>query len=156
MWHLQEVTADADWAKQICGSEMTSLVSEPMKPQYGFLWESCSMRSVCSRISTLDILPTELLHPFLVHPSTANHGGEMRLLSSCGHKRMFILPFRKGVFLSHSWFQVMSSSERGEEAGEGAVRGGGQGETLRQEEEEPEEGKLSAAHIPLMNGRAVG
>lgn len=63
-----------------------------------------------SHISTQDTLPTGPLYPFLVRPATANHHGEMILLSFYGHKNMFRLPFRKGGFLSHSWFLVIISS----------------------------------------------
>lgn len=83
-------------------------------------------------ISTLDILPTGPLHPFLVLQLITVE--KIILLSFCGQslnqKSVFMLPFRAGVFLSHSWFQVIISPaviiETKEEIGRGETVGGGE------------------------------
>lgn len=88
-------------------SHGSCLVNEPVKAQWAVF---CGNVTVSGQFtgtlytSTLDMLPTGPLHLFLVHPATANHYGEILLLSFSGQrfnqKNMFILPFKAGELLN--------------------------------------------------------
>lgn len=112
---------------------MTSLVSEPMKPQYGFLWESCSMRSVCSRCQHWISCQQDC---FIRSLST------LRQLITVGNEIAIILWSQAHVYITIQEGSVLEPQlvsgnviiRTREEAGEGAVRGGGQGGTLLRQE----------------------
>lgn len=87
-WLLHEGTSDNDWAEQMRILHV-SFINESMKPQWIV---SCGKAAasdqftVILRTSTLDVLPTRPLHPFLVRPATANRRGDIISLSFCGHE----------------------------------------------------------------------
>lgn len=89
------------WYHDKCRSHGSFLVNELVKAQWTLF---CGKVTVCGQFtgilytSTLEMLPRGPLHLSLVQPATANHHGEMILLSFCGQrfnqKNVFMLPFR--------------------------------------------------------------
>ena len=117
---------------------MSFLVNELMKPQWMVFCGKVALSdqfTVILRVSTLDILPTEPLHLFLVHSATANQRGGNYITIVLRSQEHAPITVHRGSapepqLVSGSNFATSSTRTSEEEVGGGSSGRREQGEVL--------------------------